>query len=112
MLFEDTNVKIYGCVNGDIGLCFALANITFLSSINLDIGVFKQQLLYDILITCMSLEIWMLVVNALINIVEETGVFEVNHLPCLKFLDTKIPRYLFWQKYNAEHLIVKVVRQL
>ena len=43
LVFEETNIKIYWCMNSDIGRTEAEANITSHTSINLDIGVFKQQ---------------------------------------------------------------------
>ena len=46
LLFEHTSIKIYGCVKGDISWFKVEANITFNTSINLDIGVFKQQQLF------------------------------------------------------------------
>ena len=48
-MFEEPNIKIYQCVNGDIDLQFALVNIIFQAPVNLDIRLFKHQLLYNIL---------------------------------------------------------------
>ena len=45
LVFEESNIKIYWCVKADIDLRFASVNITFHTPINLDIGLFKHQLL-------------------------------------------------------------------
>ena len=45
LVFEVTNIKIYWFVKGDVYQCFAFVNITFHTTINLDIGLFKHQLL-------------------------------------------------------------------
>ena len=46
LVFEETNIKIYSCVKGDIGWREAEANITFHTAINLDTGLFKHQWLF------------------------------------------------------------------
>ena len=45
LVFEETNIKIYWCVKGDVDQREAGFNISFHTSINLDIGLFKHQLL-------------------------------------------------------------------
>ena len=46
LVFEETNIKIYWCVKGDIDRREMEANITFHTPINFDIGLFKHQLLF------------------------------------------------------------------
>ena len=45
IMFEEHNIKIYWCVKGDIDQHEAEVNISFHTSINLDIVLFKHQLL-------------------------------------------------------------------
>ena len=45
-MFEETNIKIYWCMKGDIGRREAETNISFHTPINLDIGLFKHQRLF------------------------------------------------------------------
>ena len=51
-MFEEPNIKIYGCVNGDIDRCKAEVSINLSISINLDIGLFKYQLLLYLILFC------------------------------------------------------------
>ena len=44
LVFEETNIKIYWYVKGDIDRPETEVNITFHTPINLDIGLFKHQL--------------------------------------------------------------------
>ena len=46
LVFEEPNIKIYQSMRGDIGRCKAEATITFHTPINLDIGLFRHQLLF------------------------------------------------------------------
>ena len=46
LVFEETIMKIYRCVKGDIDRREAEVNITFHTPIHLDIGLFKHQLLF------------------------------------------------------------------
>ena len=46
LVFEEPNIEIYRCVKGDIGRREAEVNITFHTPTNLDIGLFKHQLLF------------------------------------------------------------------
>ena len=47
LVFEEPNIEIYRCVKGDIDRREAEVNITFHTPINLDIGLFKHQLLFN-----------------------------------------------------------------
>ena len=51
LVFEETDIKIYWCVKGDIGQREAEANITFHTPISLDIGLF-QTLMSVLLLFC------------------------------------------------------------
>ena len=44
LVFEEPNIKTYRCVKGDVDRREARVNISFLTKINLDIGLFKHQL--------------------------------------------------------------------
>ena len=46
LVFEETNIKIYWCVEGDVDRREAEVDISFHTPINLDIGLFKHQLLF------------------------------------------------------------------
>ena len=45
-MFEESNIKIYRCVKCDIDRREAEADITVHTPINLDVGLFKHQLLF------------------------------------------------------------------
>ena len=46
LVFEETNIKIYWCVKGDVDRLEAEVNISFHTPITLYIGLFKHQLLF------------------------------------------------------------------
>ena len=46
LVFEEPNIEIYRCVKGDIDRREVKVNINFHTTINLDIGLFKHQLLF------------------------------------------------------------------
>ena len=45
LVFEEPNIKIYQCLKGDIDQCDAECDIIFHTPINLDIGLFKHQII-------------------------------------------------------------------
>ena len=47
LVIEEPNVKIYLCVKGDTDRRETKVNITFHTSINLDIGLLQHQLLFS-----------------------------------------------------------------
>ena len=45
LVFEEPNIRIYPCVKGDINQCEVEVNFTFLTQINLDIGLASVSLI-------------------------------------------------------------------
>ena len=66
LVFEEPNIKFYWCVKVDISQCEVEVNITFHTPINLDIRLFKHQLLFYYFLL-ISLSFNNLISNYLLN---------------------------------------------